>query len=99
MKRFHCAECDVIWTDTYSFWLAYQTPCPRCGVYCDAVEDDIDEYRDPRMMDVLEFRSRDRTEEDLEAERETIHDEIAEALGAADADQSAEADAEGEGDF
>jgi hypothetical protein len=98
MKRFSCAQCDLTWTDTYSFWRAYQSPCPQCGTYCDALENETNEYHDPRMMDALEFPSRERTEEDLEAERETIHDEIAEALGSAEADQAGESDGEGAGD-
>lgn len=110
MKWFSCPRCDVTWEDAYTLWRGYCSSCPSCGRSCEAIED-TEEYHDRRYMDCLEFPSKEnsgeeKTEEDLEAERETIHDEIAEALAAAEHDTDtdaetdidADADSDGHGD-
>lgn len=90
-ETFSCPECYITWRDEYTFWHSYTSTCPNCGRECRATIDSSSSLSDLCSGDHL-FEAVERTEEDIEAQRETIHDEIAEALGAADAD-----DADGDG--
>lgn len=116
IEEFVCHDCTQFWRDKYSFWNGYQSTCPLCGKACDAVCD-TQMYADQQEMrglydrplhdyrDKYRDKSDERTEDDLEAERELIHDEIVEALGAietsdiddCDADADSDADDAGEG--
>ena len=101
-ERFFCPECYITWHDKYTFWHGYTSMCPNCGLECEATIDD-----DTSLSDFCSggpfFDDVGRTEQDVEAERDAIHDEIVEALGAteafgaADTDETGEADGEGAG--
>jgi hypothetical protein len=101
IQEFVCHECTLYWRDKYAFWNGYQSTCPQCGKSCEAVCD-TQEYADQQEMmasydrPLVDHRSlvdyehedHEKTEADLEAERDLIHDEIVEALGAVEADMS-----------
>jgi len=118
-EQFVCFPCGHCWYDTYSLWQGYMSSCPRCGRNCQAYRD-TEMFADRQEMaglgvygplfDDPDFYGYEKTEEDLEAERDQIHDEIAESLGAvesvtsgadedigADADVGADGEASGEG--
>jgi hypothetical protein len=116
VQEFTCQDCAQFWRDKYSFWNGYRSACPRCGKACDAVCD-TQVHSDQQEMagfydgPLFDFESEDyeKTEADLDAERDVIHDEIAEAIGAvgsetsgadedSDGDEDAEGDADGGGD-
>lgn len=115
VQQFICYPCGKSWQDKYTFWRGYRSPCPLCGKLCEAFCDtqvfaDQKEMRGLYDGPLFDFDDEglEKTEADLEAERDLIHDEITEALGAVEADTSdidddgadAEADAdEGGGDF
>jgi hypothetical protein len=96
-ERFFCPECCITWRADYTFWHGYTSTCPNCDLECQPtieIDTSLSDFcsGDPLIEDV------GRTEKDIEAERDTIHDEIAEALGATDALGAAETDATGDGD-
>jgi hypothetical protein len=95
-QTFSCPECYITWHDEYTFWHGYTSTCPNCGRECQATIDDSSSLSDFCSGDPL-FEDVDRAEEDIEAEGDAIHDEIPEALGAAEADASGDADGEGAG--
>ena len=96
-QTFSCPECYITWCDEYTFWRGYTSMCPNCDRECRAVvDDDRSCLSDFCSGDPL-FEDLERTEEDIESERETIHEEIAEALGAAEADDAGDAEADGSG--
>ncbi len=113
VQVFVCHDCAQSWRDKYSFWNGYQSTCPRCGKACEAVCDsqvfaDQREWKGFYDAPVFDFEDagREKTEADLEADRDVIHDEIAEALGAvetdvsdpdSDADEDGDSGAEGDG--
>lgn len=111
-EEFFCFPCAHWWRDTYSLWRAYLSNCPRCGSSRQAYRD-TDVFADRREMESLPrydtlydapaFDQFEKTEEGLEDERDQIHDEIAEALGAVEsdvsgADQESDSDQDGDGD-
>ncbi len=96
-ETFSCSECCITWRDEYTFWHGYTSPCPSCGLECRAIiDDDSARLSDFCSGDPL-YEAVERTEEDIEAERETIHEEIAEALGAAEADDAGNTESDGSG--
>jgi hypothetical protein len=107
-REFICYPCGQLWHDEYTFWRGYLSPCPLCGEQCQAVCD-TQVFADQQEMagfyeaPLFDFREKtpEKTEADLEAERDLIHDEIVEALGAVEADMSdvddSEADTDSEG--
>jgi hypothetical protein len=116
VQEFVCHDCTQFWRDEYSFWNGYQSTCPRCGKSCEAVCD-TQVFADQQEMEGLydgplfdfEGETAERTEADLESERDQIRDEICEALGAvepetsdadedSDTDEDADGDADGSGD-
>ncbi len=114
VQEFVCHDCMRFWRDKYSFWNGYQSTCPRCGKACEAVCD-TQVYADQQEMEGLfdgplfdieaesYEKSYGKSEVDLEAERDQIHDEIAEALGAvesetSDADEDSDTDQDADGD-
>lgn len=105
LQDFVCHDCPYLWRDKYSFWNGYQSTCPRCGNACPAVCDtqvfvDQEEWKgfyDGPLFD-FEAEGQEKTEADLEGERDQIHDEIAEALGAIEADESDVDDADADAD-
>lgn len=117
VQQFVCHDCTLFWRDEYSFWNGYQSTCPRCGKSCEAVCD-TQVFADQQEMEGLlidgppldlDIESDERTEADLESERDQIRDEIAEALGAvesensdadedSDGDEDADSDGDGSGD-
>ena len=96
VQKFVCHDCAQYWWDKYSFWNGYRSACPLCGKSCIAVCD-TQEYDDQREMEAL-YDSRplfivddedfEKSEADLEGERDLIRDEIMEALGAIEGDTS-----------
>jgi hypothetical protein len=108
VQEFVCYDCSQFWRDKYSFWNGYQSACPLCGKSCEAVCDtqafaDQKEMRGLYDRPLHDYREGyGRTEADLEAERDLIHDEIVEALGAAEstseADEDSDSDQDADGD-
>jgi hypothetical protein len=104
VQEFVCYDCAQFWRDKYSFWNGYQSACPRCGRSCEAVCDtqafaDQKEMRGVYDRPLCDFREGyGRTEADLEAERDLIHDEIVEALGAVESASEADEDSDGDED-
>ena len=106
-EQFYCEACNISWYDSCTFWNGYLSTCPQCGQNREALINTDFSFTDRGLMDSPVFDLAERSEEDLEAERDTIHDEIAEAIGAAgapggtdalgDADADQDADSEGEG--
>jgi hypothetical protein len=94
-QQFICYPCGQSWQDKYTFWNGYRSPCPLCGKLCEAFCD-TQVFADQKEIDSLydaplfgfDSEGPEKTEADLEAERDLIHDEIAEALGAVEADTS-----------
>lgn len=95
-ERFFCPECCITWRADYTFWHGYTSTCPNCGLECQATIDVDTPLSDFCSGDPL-FDDVGRTEKDIEAERDTIHDEIADALGAAEADDAGDAENDGSG--
>src|ERR1700719_1904878 len=114
-QKFICYPCGRSWRDPYSVWRGYLSRCPGCGRACQAFCD-TEVFADQQEMEGLlidgppldpDTESDERTEADLEGERDKIHDEICEALGAVesetsdadeDSDADGDADADGDGD-
>ena len=104
-EQFYCEPCNVSWYDDCTFWNGYLSSCPQCGENREAIINTDFSFTDPRMMDgpVFDLAERagedqaaERSEGDLEAERDIIHDEIAEALGSVGAVGGADADEDGD---
>ena len=103
VQEFVCDDCMLFWRDKYTFWNGYQSACPSCGKACKAVCDTqvFDDERemagvyDGRLLN-REAGNYEKTEADLEAERDQIRDEIVEALGAVEAESDVDADADGD---
>lgn len=93
-ETFSCPECGTTWRDEYTFWHGYTSTCPNCGLECQAIVDVDSSLSDFCSGDPL-FEDLERTEKDIEAERDIIHDEIAEALGAAEADEAGDTESAG----
>jgi hypothetical protein len=106
VREFICHPCAQKWRDTYTFWRGYLSACPLCGRQCEAICD-TQVFADQKEMKGLfdgplfevDGEHPERTEGDLEAERDTIHDEIAEALGAVEADISDIGDSDADADL
>ena len=88
-EHFYCEPCNVSWYDDCTFWNGYLSPCPQCGENREAVIHTDFSFTDPGMMDAPLFDLAERSEEDLEAERDIIHDEIVVEVDEGDAEDVA----------
>ena len=103
-QEFSCYDCGIYWHDQYTFWNSYLSRCPQCDRLCEATRD-VQAREDNRSRGLSLGLPAQRDEEDIEAERSEIRDEIVEALAYAAAENQeagetdAMDDAEGSDDF